>query len=153
MKSHKEVTKQWEIRFFLVFLLDRRIRSRTRIRTVPRTTGYGSGRPKNIRIPQHCFELINFMWLTLFRVSGIAARTTAPLLPAQRVDPVPGLPAARPLRHGDGRGAATCRPTAAAHTRRQAGGPLRHSAPAGTVLYQPQTYTYRWTDCPVFLAY
>jgi hypothetical protein len=45
MKSHKEVTKQKESRFFLLFLLDD-----GRSRSVLLTNGSGSGRPKNIRI-------------------------------------------------------------------------------------------------------
>ncbi len=47
IKSHNEVTKQKELRFFLLFLLAYR-RSRIRIRTY--TNGSGSTRSKNIRI-------------------------------------------------------------------------------------------------------
>ncbi len=50
-KSHEEVTKQKESRFFLLILLDdKRIPNWSRIRTVRRTSGSRSGRPKNIRI-------------------------------------------------------------------------------------------------------
>ncbi len=44
-KKSKEVTKQWELRFFLLILLDYR-RIQTGSASESRTIGYGSGRPK-----------------------------------------------------------------------------------------------------------
>jgi hypothetical protein len=57
IKIHKEVTKQWELRFSLLFLLEKDPEPDFGSGSVPRTNGTGSGcrRPKNIDPdPQHC---------------------------------------------------------------------------------------------------
>jgi hypothetical protein len=46
IKSHKEVTKQYESKFFLLFCLKK---EGSGAGAVPLTNGSGSGRPKNIR--------------------------------------------------------------------------------------------------------
>jgi hypothetical protein len=62
IKSQKEATKQWESRFFLLFLLDdRRIRIRTSL-----TSGSGSRRPKKHidptnPDPQYWFEQFKYI--------------------------------------------------------------------------------------------
>ena len=71
---------------------------------------------------------------SFFRLFGSDTGSASPLLPAQRVDPVSGLPAARPLCHPYGGGPATGRPTAAADPGRPAGGPLRYTTPAGNTM-------------------
>ncbi len=51
IKSHKEVTKQKELKFFLLFLLDDTVERYGSVSgSVSLTTGSGSGRPKNIWI-------------------------------------------------------------------------------------------------------
>jgi hypothetical protein len=85
IKRHKEVTNQWESRFFLLFLLDnRRIRGQIRIRTLYCTNGFGTGRPKNIHVgtdpmdpdqapdPQHWLKLMQ-IWTHGVHMGGFLA--------------------------------------------------------------------------------